>query len=73
MAERIEEEVASGPICERCARICEPLEVEECPICKKTFCIFCAYRIGSRNYCSRACGDAFFFSSDDDSEDLAEE
>lgn len=63
---RTSKEENDGTPCDRCGRLCEPLEVDICPICKKNFCIYCVYRVGSRNYCSRACGDAFFFGTDDD-------
>lgn len=69
MAETSEEESQQGPVCGKCERVCEPLELEACPICKVTFCSYCAYRVGSRNYCSRPCGDSFFFGSDADADD----
>ena len=73
MVELPEEENQEGPVCDRCGRLCEPLELDVCPICKKSFCIYCIYRVGARHYCSRPCGDAFFFGSDSDMEDLPEE
>jgi hypothetical protein len=63
---RTSKDESDGTPCDRCGRLCEPLEVDVCPICKKNFCIYCVYRVGSRNYCSRSCGDAFFFGTDDD-------
>lgn len=60
-------------LCLRCGRICEPGELERCPVCGKAFCQYCVYRIGSRSYCSRPCGDSFFFGGDVDDEDLPEE
>jgi hypothetical protein len=63
------EEGASGPACERCGQLCEPLELSACPVCKKTFCTYCAHRVASRNYCSRACGDIFFFGGDEEPDD----
>ncbi len=53
-------------ICCRCERLCDPIDVETCPVCKQLFCTFCTYRIGSRSYCSRACGDSFFFGGGDE-------
>jgi len=66
-------ESALGDVCKRCERICEPGELEKCPVCGHIFCLYCVYRVGSRNYCSRACGDSFFFGDADDDEDLPEE
>lgn len=62
---------AAEILCGKCDRMCEPIEVQTCSICKTLFCNFCSYRIGSANYCSRACGDAFFFGGveEDDPED----
>ena len=60
-------------LCSRCGRICEPAELGNCPVCGRTFCLYCVYRVGSRSYCSRPCGDSFFFGSDVDDEDIPEE
>ena len=61
------------PYCEPCGCYCEPLEIEVCPICKKNFCMYCVYRVGSRNYCSRPCGDSYFLGGDDDMENMPDE
>ncbi len=66
-------ENAMGDVCKRCERICEPGELERCPVCGTVFCLYCVYRVGSRNYCSRPCGDSFFFGDADDDDDLPEE
>lgn len=66
-------EGALGDVCKRCERICEPGELERCPVCGTVFCLYCVYRVGSRNYCSRPCGDSFFFGDADDDDDLPEE
>ena len=66
-------EGARSDVCSRCERICEPAELDLCPVCGRTYCLYCAYRIGSRTYCSRPCGDSFFFGGDVDDEDLPEE
>ncbi|HYN41216.1 MAG TPA: hypothetical protein VE129_05535 [Thermoanaerobaculia bacterium] len=68
-----EGESALGEVCGHCERICEPGELERCPVCRHIFCLYCTYRVGSRNYCSRPCGDSFFFGDADDDEDLPEE
>lgn len=68
-----DDEGARSDVCGRCERICEPAELQRCPVCGRTFCLYCSYRLGSRSYCSRPCGDSFFFGSDVDDEDLPEE
>ena len=55
-----------GSTCERCGRDCEPIEIEVCPICRKRFCADCVHRLGSHRYCSRTCGETFFYGADDD-------
>jgi hypothetical protein len=67
------EEGPSEQICERCGRLSEPLKMDTCPICKRGFCLYCVHRVASRNYCSRTCGDVFFFGGEDEPEDKAEE
>lgn len=47
--------------------------METCPVCGRRYCSYCRYRIGSRSYCSRPCGDSFFFGGDVDDEGLSEE
>lgn len=66
-------ESALGDACKRCERICEPGELERCPVCGTVFCLYCVYRVGSRNYCSRPCGDSFFFGDADDDDEQPEE
>jgi hypothetical protein len=61
-----EAEEPSGILCERCQRSCEAFEIAQCPICRKPFCIYCAYHIGGRAYCGRDCGNVFFFGSEDE-------
>ncbi|HEV8268061.1 MAG TPA: hypothetical protein VGR00_07505 [Thermoanaerobaculia bacterium] len=61
-------------ICQRCERMVEPQELENCPTCNKRFCMGCAYRAGGDDYCSRACGDVFFFGGDvGEDEEMPEE
>lgn len=64
-----DEEGPKGQSCERCGRVCEPLELDTCPLCRKQFCNYCVYRAGIRTYCSRSCGDAFFFGGEDAAEE----
>ncbi len=68
-----EEATGEGPVCSRCGRVCDLPELQECPICKHLFCGFCTYRIGARAYCSRACGDSFFFAGEVDEDESSEE
>lgn len=60
-------------VCSRCERLCDPIEVQRCPTCNHLFCIYCNYRIGGREYCSRGCGDVFFFGGDFADDDVPEE
>jgi hypothetical protein len=40
-----------------------------CPICKKTVCESCAFRMGGSVFCSSACANSFFFGGQEDVED----
>ena len=68
-----EDEGVRADQCSRCGRICEPAELDTCPVCSRRYCSYCRYRVGSRNYCSRPCGDSFFFGGEVDDEGLSEE
>ena len=67
------EEAGPQNVCSRCGRECEPLELSTCPICGRRYCNYCGYRVGSRTYCGRPCGDSFFFGGDVDEDGLAED
>ena len=54
-------------------RLCEPAELQKCPVCGRRYCAWCVYRVGSRSYCSRPCGDSFFFGGEVDDEEIPEE
>ena len=60
-------------VCQRCERMVEAHELEECPVCKRKYCTFCVYRVGSRNYCSRPCGDSYFFGGELDGDSDGDE
>ena len=68
MALKTDDDGTEQVICGNCERLCEPNELRECPICRRPFCWSCFFRIGSRDYCGRACGEAYFFGPDDESE-----
>jgi len=68
-----EDEVQKDDVCGRCGRLCEPAELQKCPVCGRRYCAWCVYRVGSRSYCSRPCGDSFFFGGDTDDGELPEE
>jgi hypothetical protein len=74
MAE-IEEETPLDALCEKCERLVTAAELQECPVCKRKYCTYCVYRLGSQNYCSRACADIYFFGGemDGDSDDEIDE
>lgn len=55
--------------CWRCDRICEPLEIAKCVTCHKMYCNYCVFTIGGKPYCSRPCGEAFFFGDPSGGED----
>lgn len=60
-------------ICSKCERLCDPPEIQKCVNCNKKFCNFCTYRLGGKDYCSRSCGEVFFFGGDFADDDVPEE
>jgi len=68
-----DDEVQKDDVCGRCGRLCEPAELQKCPVCGRRYCAWCVYRVGSRSYCSRPCGDSFFFGGEVDDEEIPEE
>lgn len=54
--------------CCRCERVCEPLELRECPGCRRKFCNYCGVRMGGGEYCSSPCARALFFGAMDGDE-----
>ena len=67
-----QEESPVGQLCEKCGRLCEPLEMERCPVCQRGFCLYCAHRFASRNFCSRPCGELYFFGTEDEAEEATD-
>jgi hypothetical protein len=62
------EKLSAPDTCQKCGRLGEIHEMNLCPICEKRFCPYCKTRIAGRDYCSRACGDHFFFGGIDEEE-----
>jgi hypothetical protein len=44
----------------------EERRTQKCPICFKRFCEECAVSVSGRTFCSRFCGEYFFFGGEDD-------
>jgi hypothetical protein len=40
-----------------------------CVMCQRAFCSSCAIRVGTTNFCSRLCGQSFFYGGESDVED----
>ncbi len=53
-------------LCCRCGRDCDPIELQICPSCHKKYCVFCVFRMGGAEYCSRPCGERLFFGEMDE-------
>ena len=56
--------------CSRCQVSEEERRLQICPTCKKPFCHECTVIVGGKGFCTRGCGDYFFFGDGDDDEDL---
>ena len=52
--------------CEMCGASEEERRTQKCPICFKRFCEECAVSVSGRTFCSRFCGEYFFFGCEDD-------
>lgn len=59
----------SDDICEICSVERGAAQLQRCKICHKTFCGDCAYSAPSGRFCSRECGDIFFFGIDEEPSD----
>ncbi len=64
--DELQDENSELPTCSRCGRSCEPVELQTCPACRKPFCVFCVFRMGGAEYCSRPCGERLFFGESDE-------
>jgi hydrogenase maturation factor HypF (carbamoyltransferase family) len=52
-------------ICAICGIANFSFAMKTCPMCKKRYCDHCEYRMGGNTFCSKACGQMFFFSGED--------
>jgi len=43
----------------------ETMLLEKCPMCYKIFCSNCKVTFGGREFCSKICGQFFFFGEDE--------
>ncbi len=62
-----------APVCSRCGRMCEPLEIQQCPSCQRPFCNYCVFRMGGAEYCGRQCGESMFFGGMDSEDGMSDE
>jgi len=52
--------------CELCGISAEERRTQKCPICYKRYCEECACNLSGRSFCSKFCGEYFFFGGDED-------
>jgi hypothetical protein len=52
--------------CELCGTSEGELRPQKCPICYKRYCEECGVNLSGRRFCSRFCGEYFFFGGEDD-------
>lgn len=52
--------------CELCGISETERHTQKCPICYKRYCEECAVILSGRPFCSRFCGEYFFFGGEDD-------
>ena len=55
--------------CAICGAANYSFAMRTCPMCKKRYCDQCEVRMGGNTFCSKACGQMFFFSGEDGQED----
>jgi len=51
--------------CAVCGEAKFSFAMKTCPMCKKRYCERCEFRMGGNVFCSRSCGEMFFFSGED--------
>jgi len=54
--------------CGVCAREFQ-FSLSRCAFCHKAFCSDCSFRVGGSAFCSKQCGHAFFYGSDEEVEE----
>ena len=52
--------------CEACGTSEEDRRTQKCPICFKRYCEDCSIHLSGRSFCSKSCGEYFFFGGDED-------
>lgn len=52
--------------CQMCGVNEDEQRTAKCPICFKRFCVDCAVHMSGRTFCSRFCGEYFYFGGEDD-------
>jgi hypothetical protein len=55
----------SDEVCEVCGLGKYSFSMKTCPMCKKRYCEGCEVRMGGNVFCSKNCGQMFFFSGED--------
>lgn len=49
-----------------------PFSLPRCTMCRRSFCSSCGTRVGGATFCSKACGQSFFYGGGTDVEDREE-
>ncbi len=53
-------------LCNICRQDKDERDMIRCPLCHQNACEDCSYRRQGRYFCSRFCGESFFFSDEDE-------
>ncbi len=59
----------SDEVCAICAIEREAAQLQRCKVCHRIFCGDCAFSGRSGRFCSRECGDIFFFGLEEEPTD----
>jgi hypothetical protein len=60
-----QEEREKGTYCEMCGATSHWMHLGKCPMCHKYFCDSCRHTFGGKDFCSRHCGNEFFWGGED--------
>lgn len=61
---------AAGKACVTCGASEEVARLEQCNICRRSYCPDCAHRAGhGRRFCSPECARAYYFAGETDDDD----